>query len=155
MASIRVSAKAVIIKEGKILLLKHEDEQGDWYSLPGGGQNHGEKLSEALIRECREEIGTTVKVEEVLFIRDYIADNHEFKDEDPGAHQLEIMFECVLPEQYFPRNGTNPDSTQKGVLWVKLAELSNIRLFPKELIVHLQNNGDNFNRSKIYLGDVN
>ena len=155
MGSIRVSAKAVIIKEGSILLLKHEDQQGDWFSLPGGGQNHGEKLSDALIRECREEIGTTVKVEDVLFVRDYIAVNHEFKDEEPAAHQLEVMFECSLPEPYTPQNGINPDSTQKDVLWVEIADLGNIRLFPKELKIHLRNNGNDLDRNKVYLGDVN
>jgi len=155
MGSIRISAKAIIIKEGKILLLEHEDKQGYWYCLPGGGQNLGEKLSDTLVRECQEEIGTTVKVGDVLFIRDYIANNHEFKDEEPNTHQLEIMFECSLLEQYLPQNGINPDSTQKDVLWVELAELHNIRLFPKELIIHLRNNGINTKQSDIYLGDVN
>jgi len=155
MSSIRVSAKAVIIKEGKILLLKHEDKQGYWYSLPGGGQNPGEKLSDALVRECREEIGATVKVENVVFIRDYIANNHEFKDEEPDTHQLEIMFECSLSEHYLPQNGINPDSTQKDVLWFELAELRNIRLFPKELVIHLQNRSNSLKQSEIYLGDIN
>lgn len=155
MNSIRISAKAVIIKEGNILLLKHEDKQGDWYSLPGGGQDHGEKLSDALVRECEEEIGTIVKVENVVFIRDYIAINHEFKDEKPGTHQLEIMFECSLPENYLPQNGLNPDSTQKDVSWIELAGLHNIRFFPKELIIHLQNKSIDLKQSEIYLGDIN
>ena len=155
MGSIRISAKAIIIEKGKILLLKHEDKQGYWYCLPGGGQNVGEKLSDTLARECREEIGTTVKVGDVLFIRDYIANNHEFKDEDPDTHQVEIMFESSLLEQYIPQNGIFPDSTQKEVVWVELAKMNDIRLFPKELIIHLQNISKNIKQNKIYLGDVN
>ena len=154
MSSIRVSAKAIIIKDKKILLLKHEDKEGDWYSLPGGGQDHGEKLSDTLIRECQEEIGADVEPGDILFIRDYIGKNHEFKDEDSDTHQIEIMFSCFLPEGYLPTNGLSPDSTQKDVIWIEISELHNFRLYPKELVVHLQNY-KNDGQEKIYLGDVN
>src|SRR5919205_13867 len=138
MSAIRVSAKAVIIKGGKILLLKHEDKEGGWYALPGGGQNHSETLSDALVRECREETGADVTVGEVIFIRDYIADNHEFKDEDPDAHQVEIMFECSLAGDYVAQNGAGPDTTQKEVTWMEVTDLHNYRFYPKELVRHLQ-----------------
>src|SRR5258706_727811 len=98
MKSVRISTKAIIIQNGKILLLKHEDKYGEWYGLPGGGQENGETLEEALLRECKEEINVKVKVKDVLFIRDYIAKNHEFynEDEEKNIHQIEIMFECSV-----------------------------------------------------------
>jgi 8-oxo-dGTP diphosphatase len=154
MKPVRVSAKAIIIAGGKILLLKHEDKDGDWYSLPGGGQENGETLIEALIRECQEEINATVEVKDILFIRDYIGKNHEFKDEEePGTHQVEIMFECSITDTYLPVAGANPDSTQKEVLWVDLAELSNLRFYPKQMITVLQSISTS--QSGIYLGDIN
>ena len=154
MKPVRVSTKAIIIENGKILLLKHEDQDGDWYCLPGGGQENGETLKEALIRECMEEIGATVEVKDVLFIRDYIAKNHEFKDEESlNTHQIELMFECSIDENYIPFTGMNPDSTQKEVLWIELKDLSKLRFYPKEMISYLQKDIDN--RVKIYLGDIN
>src|SRR5262245_36178772 len=101
MKPVRVSTKAIIIQNDKVLLLKHEDNYGEWYGLPGGGQENGETLEEALIRECQEEINVKVKVNDVLYIRDYIAKNHEFYDEDEekNTHQIEIMFECAISEK--------------------------------------------------------
>src|SRR5438876_133403 len=155
MKPVRVSAKAIIIENGKILLLKHEDKDGEWYCLPGGGQENGETLKEALIRECQEEISVTIQIKDVLFIRDYIAKNHEFKDEEESydTHQIEIMFECSLAEVYLPKIGDSPDSTQKGVLWVEINKLSDYRFYPKDLIKFLQYYSNN--KNPIYLGDIN
>jgi 8-oxo-dGTP diphosphatase len=155
MKPVRVSTKAIIIENGNILLLKHEDQYGEWYCLPGGGQENGETLKEALIRECMEEIGATIEVKDILFIRDYIAKNHEFKDEAESlnTHQIEIMFECSTNENYIPFIGLKPDSTQKEVLWIELKSLSEIRFYPKEMISYLENNIDS--KEKIYLGDIN
>jgi ADP-ribose pyrophosphatase YjhB (NUDIX family) len=154
MKPIRVSAKAVIIEDGRILLLSHEDRDGEWYSLPGGGQENGETLEEALIRECREEINAAVRVKDVLFIRDYIAVNHEFKDEEASeTHQVEIMFECSVDEPYLPVSGEHPDATQKSVLWVGLERLPDSRFYPAQMRDILTN--ISAKQSKIYLGDIN
>jgi ADP-ribose pyrophosphatase YjhB (NUDIX family) len=48
MNAIRNSTKAIIIKNGCLLTVKGIDSDGDWYLLPGGGQNPGETLKEAL-----------------------------------------------------------------------------------------------------------
>lgn len=49
---IRSTAKAIIIKGNKILLNKCKDiKNGDYYSLPGGGQQKYETLHDAVVRE--------------------------------------------------------------------------------------------------------
>ena len=78
--------------------------------LPGGGQEHGEALEEALRRECREEIGCEVVVGPIRFVRDYIGVRHEFALMQPDVHQLEIMFECRLGEGVEPVVGARPDT---------------------------------------------
>jgi 8-oxo-dGTP diphosphatase len=70
--SIRNSAKAIIISSNKVLLTKNQDDDGIFYLLPGGGQEHGETIHKALIRECVEEIGEQVEIGELLHIREYI-----------------------------------------------------------------------------------
>lgn len=76
--NIRNSVKAIIIKDNKILTMKGKDDDGFYYLLPGGGQNHGETMVEALKRECLEEIGCNVEVLHLQIIREYIGKNHEF-----------------------------------------------------------------------------
>ncbi len=52
----RVSVKGVIIVDHKLLLVKESGD--DWWSVPGGGIDHGESIEAALIRELNEELGT-------------------------------------------------------------------------------------------------
>jgi len=121
--------------------------------LPGGGQEHGETLDEALVRECQEETGIGVRIGRLLFIRDYIAKNHEFADEDGDAHQLELMFACAVVGSADAALGSVPDSMQIGVAWVPLEDLRNLRLYPRaitDLLVGGVPDGD-----PVYLGDVN
>ncbi len=150
---IRVSAKAIIIEDNKLLAAKKEDEHGFYYTIPGGGQNHSENLEQALIRECIEEIAVTVKMNRILFIRDYIGVNHEFPDHARRkVHQLEIMFEAEIISGT-PQNGSEPDNGQISVEWLPLDKIENYRLYPKALIKHLKNFSEFTNA--VYLGDVN
>ncbi|MBN2170146.1 MAG: NUDIX domain-containing protein [Candidatus Krumholzibacteriota bacterium] len=167
---VRVSAKAVIIEDGRILLTRNRDDQGDWYLLPGGGQRHGETLHETLVRECREETGCAVEPGRLLLVRDYIGAHHEFAAEDADAHQVELMFACrrvagapppedthASDEAATPgaalANGPIPDSWQTGVAWIPLADLPRIRIYPRQLAGLLA--GGIPDGGPVYLGDVN
>jgi len=55
----RVAVKAIVIQDGKTLLVKDNEDIG--WSLPGGGVDHGEDTKTALIRELSEEIGVTAE----------------------------------------------------------------------------------------------
>ncbi|WP_010275889.1 NUDIX hydrolase [Paenibacillus senegalensis] len=56
----RFGAHAIISNsEGQILLLKRTYGNKGW-SLPGGAVDPGETIHQALIRECREELGVEV-----------------------------------------------------------------------------------------------
>ena len=151
--SVRISAKAVVVVDGRILLLRHRDAGGEWYSLPGGGQKHGETLPEAVRRECLEETGLKVSMGRLLLIRDYIAANHEFAEEDAGAHQVELMFECDLIEGDAPRLGALPDSMQTGAEWLELERLRDLRMYPKAVALILADGVPE--ETGRYLGDVN
>ena len=150
---LRNSAKAIIIREGRLLAIRNIDSEGDWYILPGGGQRFGETLGEALKRECLEEAGVSVSVGRLRLVREYLGKNHEFFDHDGEAHQVEFMFECEIVGEYSPRDGHLPDQYQTGVDWLPLAELEKHRLYPKVLTGILK---DEFPSSTpLYLGDVN
>jgi 8-oxo-dGTP diphosphatase len=153
MGIVRISAKAVVVVDGRLLLLRHRDVEGDWYSLPGGGQRHGETLVEAVERECLEETGLRVHMGRLLFIRDYIAKNHEFAHEEGDAHQVELMFECELVDGTSPRLGAIPDGMQTGAEWVDLVDLPTSRMYPRAVAEILASGVPD--DSAVYLGDVN
>jgi 8-oxo-dGTP diphosphatase len=154
MPSIRNSAKAIIIRDGKLLCTKNLSQFNEiYYLLPGGGQEAGETLTSALQRECQEEIGIRIDVKGLRFVRDYIADHHEFKHIHAGIHQIEYMFECDLLDEPKIERGHAPDQYQVGVEWVVLEALEKFRLYPKILKKLIGQDGTL--SGPVYLGDVN
>lgn len=47
----RVTVKALVVKDGKILLIKESQELSGKWELPGGGLDFGEEIHEGLKRE--------------------------------------------------------------------------------------------------------
>jgi 8-oxo-dGTP diphosphatase len=152
---VRNSLKAVIIQNNRILLTKNQDEDGVFYLFPGGGQHHGETFHEALTRECHEEIGAEIIINDLIFVREYIGKNHEHSEHDYSVHQVEYLFSCELkePEQK-EFIGFNPDEHQSGVEWVAISSIDKVRMYPDSIKKHLRNKANN-HHTPIYLGDIN
>ncbi len=153
MTRIRNSAKAIILQDGCILAIQKEDELGDYYILPGGGQHYGEPLPAAVRREVMEETALDVSVGDVLFIRDYISQNHEFAATEKDCHQVEFMFACQVTGPDRGRMGDEPDGDQVGIKWIPLAELMEHRLYPLSLRPFLIDKITT--PHPVYLGDIN
>ena len=146
---IRNSAKAIIIRDGCVLLIRIADQGGDWFVLPGGGQNHEEPLLETVQRECLEEVGVSVQVGKLRLVREFIGKNH---DDAGKGHRVEFMFECQIDADAVPSSGMNPDTCQTGIVWAPLAELAAYRLYPTGLGQILR---DGVSSSEvIYMGDI-
>lgn len=64
----RLSVKALIVRDGKVLLTVEDED--DFWSLPGGGIDYGETAQEALVREMSEEIGVA---QDMLSVVDDVA----------------------------------------------------------------------------------
>lgn len=150
---LRNSAKALILVDGRVLCTSNRDLLGEFYLLPGGGQNHSETLKEAVIRECLEEIGAQVEVGNLYFIREYISANHELAEFDDTIHQIEFVFACTLKEPVNSRKSVAEDAMQTGVIWLPVNELQNYRFYPGSLIKHLQNFPP-ADFASVYLGDT-
>ena len=151
--TLKNSAKAIIVRDGYLLVTVNRHDNGEeFYILPGGGQNFGETLHQALQRECIEEIGTNVDIRELIFVREYIGKHHEFAHFDGHVHQVEFMFLCTLTEDPFTRQGTLPDPKQFGVKWLLLTELETAPFYPAVLKTLIREMTSPHVR---YLGDVN
>lgn len=150
--TIRVASKAIIIRDGQLLVTVNSGDFPTFFLAPGGGQEHGEDAHEALRRECREEIGCDVVVGEFAFLRDYIAADHEFAELDGWAHQLEAYFFCELAPGAQPQLTGDGDTWQTGVAWIPLERLADEPVWPKALAEWL---GSPEGERPGYLGNVN
>lgn len=152
MNPIRNSAKAIIVADERLLTIKLQDEEGLFYILPGGGQYPGETLTDALRRECREELAVDIDIRDLVCMREYIGKNHEFT-KDTEVHQIEFMFACSLQDGASVEMGGEPDQQQVGFEWIPLDQLEAYRFYPKAIRRLL---GENEERQhSTYLGDLN
>ncbi len=71
----RIAARAIIVKDGKLLCLRHKPYQGfntDYWCVPGGGLDEAESLTDAVAREVVEELGIKPVVGDLLFIQQFV-----------------------------------------------------------------------------------
>lgn len=128
----RCSTKAIIIEDGRLLTLRCRFDAASEeraYLLPGGGQNKGETLEEALRREIGEETGAEVRVGELTFVREWIDPHSHWGD----AHQVEFYFRCELLSPPDPAKALEPDPVQEAVEWIPLDKLPDCNIFPEGL----------------------
>lgn len=62
---VRRAARGVVINNNGQVGLLHVQKLG-YYKLPGGGIEHGESEKQAFVRECREELGAKVEIEQEI-----------------------------------------------------------------------------------------
>lgn len=84
---IRIRVAAVIVKESKVLLIRHTKNGTSYWLLPGGGVDFGEDLTVSLKRELHEELGINIEVKDIVHISDSIS-----PEED--RHIVNIYFNC-------------------------------------------------------------
>ncbi len=77
------------MKEGQILVVRHEKENGSYWLLPGGGVEPGEPIPDALKRELREEACLEIAPGEPLMIVDSIWPNG-------GRHIVNLTFRAEV-----------------------------------------------------------
>ena len=106
----------VVIEDDQILLLDQDTDTGRSWSLPGGKVEHGESLSQALMREMREETGIDVSVGRLLYVADHL----------PGGdtHVVHMTFEATRTGGAVGDVMAGADTSPiRGVEFVPLTEL--------------------------------
>lgn len=130
--SIRNAAKAIVIFEDKVLLNHcRQPGLGEYYTLPGGGQNQYETVEEAVVRECLEETGYTVAVRACAALYEEIHMDERFRSAYPDyAHKIFHIFRCSLACTA-PVTPLEIDTFELGSEWIGIADIPNIRLLPE------------------------
>jgi 8-oxo-dGTP diphosphatase len=85
-----ITVDAVILKENKIVLIKRRNAPfKEYYALPGGFVDYGEKVEDAVIREVKEETGLKTKIEKLVGV-------YSAPDRDPRGHTITIVYKLNI-----------------------------------------------------------
>ncbi|WP_280442670.1 NUDIX hydrolase [Nocardia brasiliensis] len=121
--SLKVAVSALVRDgQGRILMIRRTDN--DKYSIPGGGQEVGETVTEAVVREVQEETGIDVEVTGMIGV--FSDPGHVISYDDGEVRQeFSICFDAN------PVGGElRPSSESKEVKWVEPQDLSTLDIHP-------------------------
>jgi 8-oxo-dGTP diphosphatase len=113
MSALPVSIKAVIVVDGRVLLLANE--RGEW-ELPGGRPDAGESETAALAREIREELGLAAEVGARLA--------EECFEVLPGRPVRIVSYGCAIG----PQAAIRISDEHLDLLWAPLGALADLPL---------------------------
>lgn len=132
--AIRNATKAIIVRDGKVLLNKCKGYHNElYYDLPGGGQQQYETMEEALIRECLEETGYLVKIVRFAALAEEIHDNTEIRQKYTDyAHRVFHIFIVELVDGIL-HEPTEIDFQQEECQWIDINEVPQIDLRPRQI----------------------
>ena len=87
-------ARAIVIKDNKLLLIRIDYKDGRvHYLLPGGGVDDGETIKDAIIRETLEEYNAEVEIIKYLDKQHYFIDL-EYNGEKFRSNRVEYYYLC-------------------------------------------------------------
>lgn len=122
-------AVAVVIDEGFILL--HKSNKDNFWSLPGGRVEFGEKTEEAVIRELREEVNIKGEIVRQLW---YVEEFYKYNNEN--YHEIGAYYLVHIDNKIKEKNVDYKGKDGEKILtyrWFKIDEIKNIELYPEFL----------------------
>ena len=117
----RNRSAAIILRSGKILLMRRQKPGRDYYTLPGGGVHLEESEADACAREIKEETGLDV-------VTLHIFRRHVYQDNEDGYFLVRVgTGEPVLGGPEAARQ--SPDNLY-SFRWANAEELHSLNLQP-------------------------
>ena len=129
---VRVSSRAIIFNQGKVLLNCFGN--GEYYNFPGGGIEKEENALQAVVREVKEETGLDISVTEMVFSLEY--EPKTAKQIYGDGHHISFFFRCELIGDDTLQIPTIPDIDPKDVTlvaspkWIDIKDLSSLNMLP-------------------------
>uniref|UniRef100_UPI003B52537F NUDIX domain-containing protein n=1 Tax=Roseovarius indicus TaxID=540747 RepID=UPI003B52537F len=125
--TIRLAVRAVIVEEGRLLLVNaYPGKESALWCAPGGGVEKHSSLADNLVREVYEETGLTVEVGAPCLV-------NEFHSEASGFHQVDMFFRCRVREGALSDDWQDPEAVVNRRRFFTQAELAGIDLKPDSL----------------------
>ena len=128
---LRLAAYAVCVdRAARILLCRLAQgstrKRDGWWTLPGGGIEHGEHPRDAVLRELTEETGLAGEVRGLLDVHSWTASLDAFGDEPASDfHAVQVVYRVAITGGALrPEVGGSTDLCR----WVPRAEIAGLRL---------------------------
>ncbi|RBI72667.1 NUDIX hydrolase [Roseovarius sp. TE539] len=132
---IRIAARAVILDQGRLLLVNaFPGPQSDLWCAPGGGAEPGVSLPCNLQREVHEETGLDIAVGAPCLV-------NEFHEPATGFHQVEVFFRCSVTGGMLSDDWRDPESIVTRRRFFDRAEMAGLRFKPDSLPMVAFNGG--------------
>lgn len=119
---------AVVERDGKVLLVRHQKpEREPYWVLPGGRLEPGETIPECAVRELAEETNLTARFAEVLYVSEFMSE---------GRHTVDVTVRATVDADEEAKLGSDPEveedaePTLTELRWVEISKLGEIKLLP-------------------------
>lgn len=119
-----VRTRAVIVHEGKLLLVRHHHDTS-FAALPGGNLEWGEGVKECLRRELVEELGAQPEIGRLLYVNTFIDRNN--------AQSVEFFFEVGNSGDYADLDGKERSHAHELVELFWAGPDDRVRILPEAL----------------------
>ena len=118
----KIAQKAIIIKDGKVLLMRDPRAGRVIWEIPGGRMNINEVPQEALKREIFEELGVEIAVGDIVYMEQFLQGNE-------GKRAFMIAYKAELVDVTIEFNLDPAEVCE--IAWVTREELPQYPLFPE------------------------
>lgn len=126
-----VRVAAVVAREGRLLLVRHQKpDRAPYWVLPGGRLEPGETIPACAVREVDEETGLRAAFSGVLYVGEFLRE---------GRHTVDVTVRMIPDAAAEASLGTDPEvapgaePTLRELRWVGVEELRGIELLPTTL----------------------
>src|SRR5688572_32799038 len=103
--------RVVVLRNRRVLMVQHEDPEGRFWILPGGGVKPGETLEQAAVREVWEEAGARCRILRRLLVPDGLT----------GMHGYALLLGTVDTDELSPSQNVDGEIVHQ-VAWQLISE---------------------------------